>query len=119
MSRPAIIWLFLVVTMSCAPRACDDSDDVMARDVEILLSESTKASESAHQRLVSRGRAAIVMLESGLYQAEPLGRRRIVRALVEIGNPEVVPILRHLAQKDTDEAVRADAREGLTALGAP
>jgi len=119
MSRPAILWLILVVSTSCAPHACDDSDDAMARDVEILLGESTTASESAHARLVSRGRAAIVMLESGLYQAEPLGRRRIVRALVEIGHPDAIPILRHLARTDPDEAVRADAAEGLTALGAP
>lgn len=105
--------------MSCAPRACDDSDDLMARDVEILLGEATGAADAAEERLVARGRGAIVMLESGLYQAESPGRRRIVRALVKIGNPEVAPILRHLAETDASEAVRADAKHGLTTLAAP
>ena len=91
----------------------------MARDVELLIGESASHADAAQARLVARGRAAIVMLETGLYQAEPLGRRRIVATLVSIGNSEAIPILRHLAANDPDEAVRADAEAGLTSLPAP
>ena len=119
MRRVWTIALVIAVSSSCAPRACDDRDDRIARDVELLLGDSKPAADAAHERLVAYGRPAIVMLESGLYQAEPPGRRRIVRALVAIGNPEAIPILRHLAEHDADEAVRAEAKRGLTALGAP
>ena len=91
----------------------------MARDVELLVGESASLADAAQARLVARGRAAIVILESGLYQAEAPGRRRIVATLVSIGNPEALPILRHLAANDPDGAVRADAEAGLTSLAAP
>ena len=91
----------------------------MARDVEILLADSEAAADGAQKRLVARGRPAILLLESGLYQAEPLGRRRIVRTLERIGNPEAAPILKHLAEHDPDDGVRAAANRSLSALPSP
>lgn len=91
----------------------------MARDVEILLGDSEAAADDAERRLVERGRPAILLLESGLYQAEAPGRTRIIRALEGIGNPEAAPILRHLAEHDPDEGVRAAAKQGLSALSSP
>ncbi len=91
----------------------------MARDVEILLGDSDLAADDAETRLIARGRRAIVLLESGLYQAEAQGRMRIVRTLERIGNPEAAPILRHLAEHDPDDGVRAAAARGLSELSSP
>ncbi len=110
-----VTWLFA----GCAPQACSNEDEDMARDLRVMLGDSDQAADAAEERLVSRGRAAIVILESGLYQAEPAGRRRIVRALVRIGNPEAVPILEHLAARDPDERVRKDAKDAIPGLSSP
>lgn len=119
MLRRRPIAIAFLVSLSCTPRACDDTDDDLARDVEILLGESDRAADGAEARLIAQGRPAIVMLESGLYQAEPRGRLRIVQVLAAIGNPEAAPILRHLAEHDPDDGVRQAAAEGLSALASP
>jgi HEAT repeat protein len=108
--------LVLAVSVACAPRACDDTDDHMARDVQMLVGPSAAAADAAEERLVARGRAAIVMLEAGLYQTDPPGRRRIVGAIGRIGHPDAAPLLRHLAARDPDETVRAAAAQALSTL---
>ena len=50
---------------------------------------------------------------------ESAGRRRIVRALVRIGNPEALPILEHLAARDPDEQVRKVAKDAIPGLSSP
>jgi HEAT repeat protein len=91
----------------------------MARDVEVLVLGAGAAADAAEARLRRRGRDAIVFLEVGLYEAQPAQRRRIIRTFVAMAEPEAVPILRHLAERDPDSAVRQAAEDGLKKLAAP
>lgn len=81
----------------------------MSRDVDLLVGQQGDLADAAEERLVARGRDAIVHLESGLYSAEPPARRRIIRALAAIGDREALPILDHLARRDPDDYTRAAA----------
>ena len=73
--------------------------------------------DEARQLIASRGREVIAVLETGLYNADAAARQRVVRTLVDIGHPEVFPILDKLARVDADELVREAARAGLARLG--
>jgi HEAT repeat protein len=114
---PLVLALWLTVP-ACAPRACSDEDErTTAREVEVLTGEPGGAADSAERRLLSRGAAAIPYLETGLYSAEATARRRVVRVLVELGDPAARPILAHLARRDPDPDVRQAAEAGLATLG--
>lgn len=99
----------------CGPCARQD-DNRLEVYVDALIAESGSLSDEAGSALAARGRESIVILETGLYRAQPGGRRRIVQTLVEIGHPDVIPILSHVAEHDADEDVRASARRGLDKL---
>jgi HEAT repeat protein len=104
---------------ACAPPACSDTEDrAMYRDVETLATVEGRPSRDAAERLARAGGRAVALLETGLYTAEPPGRRRIARTLGETGSREAVPILRHLAAKDPDADVRAAAEAALRSLPA-
>jgi hypothetical protein len=117
--RPTALHLALLAALlaACAPRACSDDDDRMAADVDRLLAGTDTVAAAAEQRLVAHGRAAIVILESGLYTADAAGRRRIVRTLGRLGDREAAPILEHLAARDPDPTVKDAAHAALTRLG--
>lgn len=103
------MWALVLALFGCAPPACDDTDDRLARDVEILVGPSSERAKSAQVRLVSHGVHAVPLVEVGLYQADGVGRRRIVATLAGIGDPVVLPILDHVAARDPDELVRSAA----------
>jgi HEAT repeat protein len=105
----------------CGARACSDADErTVQREVEVLTAEPGGAADAAERRLLRRGAAAIPYLETGLYSAEPNARRRVIRVLVEIGDPAAAPILVHLGRRDPDPEVRAAAVRGeLRLLGQP
>ena len=107
--KPSVLWPLIVALIGCAPPACDDTDDRLARDVEILIGPSSERAKSAQVRLVSYGARAVALVEVGLYQADGVGRRRIVSTLTGIGDPVVLPILDHLAANDPDDLVRSAA----------
>jgi hypothetical protein len=113
-----VAWFVLGVgAAGCAPPACSDREDQrLARDVELVATSDGRPGRDAAERLARAGRRAVPILETGLYGAEPDGRRRIVRALVATGSPEVRPILEHLSRHDSDEGVREAARAGLASL---
>jgi hypothetical protein len=102
-----------VAVAGCAPPACSDADEQLARDVEILVRDDGPLGQAARERLVRRGKSAIPVIETGLYAAEPPARKRIIRALGEIGAPEAAPILVHLARRDPDPEVREAAERAL------
>lgn len=105
---------------SCAPRACSDADErQLELAVQALVGEPGPRADDAERLLVERGADTVLYLETGLYDAEPRARRRIIRTLVKIADPSVHPILRHLAARDPDEDVRTEAATALTTLGAP
>jgi hypothetical protein len=116
---PSMLRLVLATMLltGCAPAACDAQDEKMiAREVEILIGEAGSGAREAESRLVARGAQAIAILETGLYQADALGRQRIVKTLEKIGDPEVVAVLEHLAERDPDADVRDRAKLALSRL---
>ena len=118
-------WLLrfsLALVAGCAPPACSDGEDRrLLAQVKLVAEDDGPLAEAASRRLVREGRPAIAPLETGLYffSAEAKGRRRIVKTLAAIGDPEARPILAHLADRDPDPDVRAAAAAGLAALTPP
>lgn len=105
---------------ACAPPACSDAADrEISHEVSLLVVDDGPVGEAAARRLARRGRSAIAVLETGLYGANPAARRRIVRVLRDIGDPEAAPILRHLSRRDPDPDVRAAASTALADLATP
>ncbi len=108
--------LLLLVLSGCTPTACSEEEETVNREVEVLIGEPGPAVKEAERRLLSRGKRSIAILETGLYQAEPLGRVRIVKVLAKLDVPEVLPVLEHLAKRDDDALVRETAAEALAKL---
>jgi hypothetical protein len=119
--RSAAIGLALVLG-GCAPPACSDAAERrLSRDVQVLAVDDDGAvADAARKRLVAAGHDAIVHLEIGLYaQGSDAGaRRRIVRTLGELGHPDGLPILDHVAVRDQDPAVREAAVAAAAAIRA-
>lgn len=112
----ALVVLLLAVT-SCAPSACSDEEDRrLGRWVEALVGEPGPRADAAEEALVASGGEAILYLETGLYDAEPRARRRVVKTLARIGDRAALPILDHLARRDPDESVRNAAGAAEKAL---
>lgn len=112
-------WLVpvLLALSSCAPRACSDEEERrLGRWVEALVGEPGPRADAAEEALVASGAEAILYLETGLYDAEPRARRRVVKTLARIGDRTALPILDHLARRDPDETVRAAAAAARSAL---
>lgn len=120
MSRvpPFAVALILGLSMSaCAAPACSDGGErAMRKDVQLLVQDDGALAEAARSRLVARGQEAVLVLETGLYAANAPARRRIVRALAEIGSAEALPILAHLAVRDPDPDVRQAAENARQSL---
>jgi HEAT repeat protein len=107
----------LVALPACAADACSERGERrLARLVELVIDEPGPTADAAEEALVAAGPAAILYLETGLYDAEPDGRRRLARILARIGDREGQPILVHLARHDPDPDVRAEAAAGARAL---
>jgi len=112
-------WLVVLLLglSSCAPSACSDEEDRrLAGWAQALVGEPGPRADAAEEALVASGRDAILYLETGLYDAEPRARRRVVKTLARIGDRAALPILDHLARRDPDEAVRNAAGAAEKAL---
>lgn len=109
----------MLAILGCAPQTCSNrDDDAIAAQAEALVGEPGRLADEAEALLVARGRDSIAILETAIYNASEPGRRRVVRALTRIGHPEVLPILRKLAEADEAASVRQAARDGLARLAA-
>lgn len=84
--------------------------------MDLLISTDETESRAAEEALVAHGAGAVAVVETGLYNAEAPGRRRVIRVLVRIGDPAALPILEHLARFDPDRSVREAARRGAARL---
>ncbi len=112
-----MIWL-LVSLASCGPQTgTDDDQRQLTHEVDVLVGGSARAADIAQQLLIARSPSAIAIVETGIYEADERGRLRIVKTLVGIADPEVVPILRHLVRVDDSTLVRQAALAGLAELG--
>jgi HEAT repeat protein len=96
---------------------CGGSDDAtITHEVEVLIGEPGAAANAAERALVDRGSEAILFLETGLWRADAPGRKRILRTLERIGDPEALPIAEHVAARDPDPLVRERAADLASAL---
>jgi HEAT repeat protein len=120
--RAAISFAAWLASTSLLPAcaACSDREERrLVHLVELVLAEPGPTADAAEDALVASGSAAILYVETGLYEAEPAGRRRLVRVLARIGDPAASPIFAHLAARDPDPDVRSDAAAGARALESP
>jgi HEAT repeat protein len=114
-----LTWARAIALVVAAAAACDQGDRAIERDVALATGALEPAAAAAADRLVRHGRRAIAILETGLYTAEPPGRVRVVQTLVRIGDPDAVPILRLVAERDPDPGVRRAALDGIATLSPP
>lgn len=123
MYHPCILRTWLIVAaislgFSCAPESCtDEHERKLGRAIEILVESEGSTAAEAEDVIAAHGWSAIAVLETAFYTADSNGRTRLVRALVRIGHPEVIPILQRRAEVDESETVRAAAAAGLEKLG--
>lgn len=109
--------LLALMVCGCTPHACNEEGDRQIRtEVEFLVGEAGPLADRAHVRLVERGSDAIPILETGLYQGDAAGRRRVIEVLSDIGSAAARPILEHVERRDPDPAVRAAASRALAQL---
>jgi hypothetical protein len=99
-----------------AGASCEDRS---YRDIGAQINVLTKRTDSlvprAQKTLAEIGRKAIPQIETALHTAPLAGRLNLLGALERIGDPEAIPVLRHLAIYDPNEEVRRAAE---TLLGA-
>ena len=101
-----------LVLSACTPRACSEEDEVIERELKVLIEREGRDVQIARHRLERRGPSVIAILETGLYRADAKGRLRIVQVLGALGE-EARPILEHLVRHDVSALVREGA---ITAL---
>src|SRR5262245_61345283 len=102
--------LVLAATLAAAlGTACFSDDDGSRADVQAVAVHEGDTVNIAIQRLVRRGRAALPPIEAALHTAKPPGRKNLIVALRKIGDPEAVPLLRHVALYDEEQSVRVEA----------
>jgi hypothetical protein len=109
----------LAAIIGCTPPGCSDTEERrLLGDVRLVAEDDGPLGEAASKRLAKAGTRAIAPLETGLYffSADAEGRRRIVKTLAAIGDPEAAPLFAHLARRDPDPEVRAAAEAALRAV---
>jgi HEAT repeat protein len=109
LSRIGLLAAALLSTAAAGSVGCEDTT---YRDIGSEITVLAKRSQDprvdgARQRLVAFGRTAIPQIETALHTAQERGRLHLVAALQDIGDPEAIPILRHLAVYDSSADVRA------------
>ena len=97
--------------------ACVDADPPALRTlVTVISTQDGQAATEASTRLCEYGRRALVVVEAALHTATPPGRKRLLRAIRQLGDRDALPLVSHLARYDEDEGVRKEAASTLTAL---
>ncbi len=107
-----LIRRLLVLAMcacACECACVQDLDRDLQDDVSIVATREAAFAEPVIARLAGRGPRAIPAIETALHTAKPTGRVQLVITLRRIGDGEAIPLLRHLARWDDDEAVRKEA----------
>ena len=116
--RPASLTIVLVCAAALA--ACADADPPAMRTlVTVIATQDGNAAADATERLIAYGRRGLVVLEAALHTATPVGRKRLVRAIRQLGDKDGTALLAHVARYDDSEEVRSEARAALEAWAAP
>jgi hypothetical protein len=99
-----------IVLCTIVQSGCARDDDAIRADVQLLALLDGEAGQSAAaERLVRHGRRALPSVEAALHTAEPPGRKNMILVLRRIGDPDAVPLLRHVALFDAALDVRREA----------
>lgn len=115
--RPRLTGSLLAGAIATAaiPTACDDqSYRDIGSEISIIAKRHDALVLAATSRLQRYGRKAIPQIEIALHTASDTGRQNLVAALRSMGDPEAIPILRHVAVYDVSANVRAASEEALT-----
>jgi HEAT repeats len=102
--------LALAGGLACEDRSHGDIGD----EINILIRRNDPLVPPATERLAAYGRKAVPQIETAMHTAAPGGRLHLVTALEKIGDPESVPVLRHVAVYDVTPEVREAAEALLT-----
>jgi HEAT repeat protein len=105
----AIPWLLLAVLAlpACTRRELRERE--IRDEVEIIAARDGALAERSMEELRRFGRDAIPPIEAALPKARPEGQLNLVMALRLLGDPEAIPLLRHLVLRNSLEAVRIEA----------
>lgn len=87
---------------------CVDPDPPRLRTlVTVVATQEGQPAEQATAQLVAEGRRSLVVVEAALHTADPAGRRRLLRVIDRLHDPDGCPLLRHFGRFDEDEATRS------------
>ena len=101
----------LVLVAGCTRRELRDRE--IRDEVSIVAAREGALAERSMEELRRYGRDAIPYIEAALPSASVTGKLNLVMALRRIGDAEAVPLLRHLALHEPEEAVRIEAETTL------
>jgi hypothetical protein len=108
--------VLVVVAAALLGTACtrvEQREREIRDEVVIVATRDGVLAERSMAELVRYGRAALPSIEAALPTASSTGRLNLVWALRRLGDAEGVPLLRHVALHDAEEAVRVEAETTL------
>jgi hypothetical protein len=97
----------LLASSSCTRRELRERE--IRDEVEIIVAREGTLAERSIEELRRYGRDAIPEIEAAFPKAKPVGQLNLVMALRRLGDPEAIPLLRHLVLRNETEAVRIEA----------
>jgi hypothetical protein len=107
---PRVIpWLLvaLLAAPACTRRELRERE--IRDEVEIIAAREGALAERSMEELRKYGRDALPPIEAALPKASPTGQLNLVMALRRLGDPEAIPLLRHLILRNQLEPVRIEA----------
>jgi hypothetical protein len=102
-----VLLLALVTLTACTRRELRERE--IRDEVAIIAGREGALAERSMDELKRYGRDAIPPIEAALPKASQTGQLNLVMALRRLGDPEAIPLLRHLALRNETEAVRIEA----------
>jgi len=103
----AVLLLGLLALPACTRRELRERE--IRDEVAIVAGREGALAERSIEELRRYGRDAIPQIEAALPKAKPTGQLNLVMALRRLGDPEAIPLLRHLALRNETEAVRIES----------
>lgn len=105
-----LVSLLLLSGLAVWPGCGRDVDADLQAHVRVVANVEGTEAFAAASYLTRFGRRALPTIEGAMHSASPSGRKNLIMALRKIGDPEAVPLLRHLAIYDAGPDVRREAR---------
>jgi hypothetical protein len=105
--RVRFVLVALLTLPACTRREIRERE--IRDEVEIIAAHEGALAERSIEEVRRYGRDAIPQIEAALPKASPSGQLNLVMALRRLGDPEAIPLLRHLVLRNETEAVRIEA----------